>query len=158
MRKGSLGWPLHEVALVVVIAGAVLGVLAERVDSLLEQAEKTAVEATVMNMRSGLRLERIRRMLGGQTSANLVGTNPLVFVQAPASGNLDADVAKLAKTIKSGVWQFRNETGALYYLPQRRRHLKMQPPGDDETLAWRVAETGPAGQVEVVLVTPYQWF
>lgn len=155
MRKGYLGWPLHEVAIAVVVAGAVLGVLAERVDSLLEQAEKTAVEVTVMNMRSGLRLERIRRMLGGQAATGLVGTNPLAFVQPPASG---ADVAKLAKTSKSGVWQFRNETGTLYYLPQRRRHLTMLQAGRDAPMAWQIAESGPGGQVEVVLLTPYEWF
>ncbi|MDP5240233.1 hypothetical protein Q9Q94_11890 [Uliginosibacterium sp. 31-16] len=159
MRKGLFGLPLYEVAVLAVIAAVIIGVLAERADSLLERAEKTAVDTAVMNMRSGLRLEMARRIVAGERLRDLAGTNPLSFLEAPPVGHIPANLPDLAKTVKSGLWQYKSDENALYYVPQRRRHLKMQQGNVDKTLVWQVLpSTSDGEQVEVVLMTPYWWF
>ncbi|MBS1208973.1 MAG: hypothetical protein H6R19_1371 [Proteobacteria bacterium] len=159
MRKGAFGIPLYEIALVVVVAGIVLGALKWRVDYLLEQAEKVAVEVTVMNMRSGLRLEKARRIAIGQSLDDLAGVNPLMFLEAPLVGECSKKLQETSKTIKSGKWSCGRDKNEAVYIPQRQRHLKMRQEGVDKRLMWQTRLTDHDGKVvEVVLMTPYQWF
>lgn len=157
-RKGVTGWPAWEIGLVVVIAGGVLGAVAERIDTLLEQAEKTAVEATVMNLRSGLRLEKAHRILSGRSSTDLAGSNPLNLLQTPEGNITRVKMRNLLKSQNSdGRWGLLPDN-TLYYLPERVRHLKMQPPGAETRLAWQLRVDRSGGQVELVSLTPYLWF
>ncbi len=159
MRKGVFGLPLYEVAVLAAIAAVIIGVLAERADSLLERAEKTAVDTAVMNMRSGLRLEKARRIVAGERLRDLAGVNPLRFLEEPFVGQIPIDLINSTNSVKSGVWQYKSDENALYYVPQRRRHLKMQQDNVDKALVWQVLpSTSDGEQVEVVLMTPYWWF
>ena len=125
----------------------------------LERAEKTAVDTAVMNMRSGLRLEKARRIVAGERLRDLAGVNPLRFLEEPFVGQIPIDLINSTNSVKSGVWQYKSDENALYYVPQRRRHLKMQQDNVDKALVWQVLpSTSDGEQVEVVLMTPYWWF
>lgn len=154
-RKGLSGLPLYEIAASVVIAGIVIGFVSERIDTLLEQTEKVAVQTTIMNIRSGLRLEKARRIAAGQRLDELAGRNPLEFLEETGKGS---EFSNLAKTIKTDGRWYVNDKNIIYYVPKRVRHLHAQQGGDEKHLAWQIQADKTGGQLDVVLITPYQWF
>ena len=158
-RKGLFGFPLHEIALCVVVAGIVIGVLAERLDTLLEFSEKSAVETQLMNMRSGLRLEKARRIATGQSLQNLVGCNPLDFLAQHPAGQNNGKLIASPESLKSGAWFYESKPSVLVYRPTRSRHLKLPQAGADKRLVWKIMPpSAGAKDVDIVAITPYQWF
>lgn len=139
-----------------VIAGIALGVLSRSIASVLELAEKTAVETAVMNMRSGLRIEKARRIAAGQSLRDLATRNPLSFVREEGRGD---DWRALSEQVKSISWITDPREPMLAYQPERARYLKLQSGAADNTLVWRTqARAADGSDVEIVLVTPYEWF
>jgi hypothetical protein len=157
-RKGVTGWPAYEIGLGLVLAACVLAVVATRIDTILEQAEKTAVETTIMNLRSGLRLEKARRIVAGQAMAGLAGSNPLDLLQPPAGNIARVKILNLLNSQNSDKRWGLSSDNTLYYSPNRVRHLKMQRAGAEKTLAWQLRADQSGGQVEFVSITPYLWF
>lgn len=156
MRKSLAGIPLSEMAMWVVIAGIALGVLSRSIASVLELTEKTALEAAVMNMRAGLRLEKARRIALGQSLRDLPQRNPLEFLRPEgAQGEWQA----LSSQVKPLAWVSDPAEPMLAYRPFRSRYLKLQPETADKLLVWRMFARAPDGSdAEIVLVTPYEWF
>lgn len=158
-HKGLYGFPLHEIALCVAVAGIVIGVLAERLDTLLELSEKSAVETEIMNMRSGLRLEKAWRIATGQNLQNLVGYNPRDFLAPLSGGQTSGKLLDLPKTLVSSGWYYESKPSVLVYRPTRSRHLKLSQAGGDKRLVWKImARSAGATDVDIVAITPYQWF
>ena len=157
-RKGVTGWPAYEIGLGLVLAACVLAVVATRIDTILEQAEKTAVETTIMNLRSGLRLEKAHRIVAGRAMAGLAGSNPLDLLQPPAGNNTRVKILNLLNSQNSDKRWGLSSDNTLYYSPNRVRHLKMQRTGAEKTLAWQLRADQSGGQVELVSITPYLWF
>jgi hypothetical protein len=157
-RKGVTGWPAFEIGVGLVLAACVLAVVATRIDTILEQAEKTAVETTIMNLRSGLRLEKARRIVAGQGMAGLAGSNPLDLLQPPAGNNTRVKILNLLNSQNSDKRWGLSSDNTLYYSPNRVRHLKLQRAGAEKTLAWQLRADQSGGQVEFVSITPYLWF
>lgn len=157
-RKGVTGWPLVEIGLCVILAGGVLGAVAERIDTILEQAEKTAVETTVMNLRSGLRLEKARRIAAGLPMNDLAARNPLDLLQTPGGNITRVELLNLLNSQNSDRRWGILADNSLYYWPKRVRHLKMLRPGAENRLSWQLRENQSGGQVELVSITPYLWF
>lgn len=158
-RKGLFGFPLHEIALCVVVAGIVIGVLAERLDTLLELSEKSAVETQLMNMRSGLRLEKARRIGVGKSLQNLLGCNPLEFLAQHPAGQSNGKLIDSPELLKSGAWHYESKPSVLVYRPTRSRHLKLSQAGGDKRLVWKIMpRSAGATDVDIVAITPYQWF
>jgi hypothetical protein len=157
-RKGVTGWPAYEIGLGLVLAACVLAVVTTRIDTILEQAEKTAVETTIMNLRSGLRLEKARRIVAGQAMAGLAGSNPLDLLQPPAGNIARVKILNLLNSQNSDKRWGLSSDNTLYYSPNRVRHLKMQRAGAENTLAWQLRADQSGGQVELVSITPYLWF
>lgn len=158
MRKGRAGLPLFEIALWLVLAGLVLLALERRIDRMLELAEKTAVETSLMHMRSGLRLEKARRIAAGQSLHDLAGRDPLEFLQPPA-GQGEAGFPALAQPLGAPAWRFDAQSRTLVYRPERQRQLKISPPGADKLLMWRTLARTPGGDdIDIVSLTLYEWF
>jgi hypothetical protein len=157
-RKGLTGWPAYEIGLGLVLAACVLAVVATRIDTILEQAEKTAVETTIMNLRSGLRLEKARRTVAGQAMAGLAGSNPLDLLQLSAANNTRVKTVNLLNSQNSDRRWGLSSDNTLYYSPNRVRHLNMLRAGAEKTLAWQLRADQSGGQVELVSITPYLWF
>lgn len=158
-RKGIFGLPLYEWAICVVIAAIVIGVAAERIDHLLEFSEKTAVETTVMNIRSGLRLEKARRIAAGVSMRDLVRRNPLDFLAPQPSGLGGEKVTNLLETANSFDWYYESKQSVLVYRPSRQRHLKLEGADADKLLSWQIrARSADGSDADLVVVVPYQWF
>jgi hypothetical protein len=156
MRKSIRGMPWLEILMWAVIAGIALGVLSSRIIRVLELTEKTAVETAVMNMRSGLRLEKARRIAAGQSLGELAGRMPLEFLRKRGEGD---DWRELARQMKSIDWIFEAGQPVIAYRPRRSQYLKLQAGAADKTLVWRTqARAADGSDVEIVLVTPYEWF
>lgn len=158
-RKGRSGFPAFEVALCVVIAGCVLGVLIERVDTVLEQSEKVAVETTIVNLRSALRLEKARRISAGLSMHDLPEQNPLNYVELPSVGSSGDNLSNLSKSLKMPDWRYNEDTKTVVYQPYRQRHLKMLQTGADKLLMWHLVSHAADGRdTELELASPYVWF
>ena len=108
-----------------------------------ELGEKTEVQLTILNMRSGLRYQIAERMFQGRMRelAELSGANPVQWLERPpldyagelASGEMDR--------IGGARWYFDLERRELRYRPRLRSHLAPELP----VLRWRVmALYGPA--------------
>ncbi|PAS91402.1 MAG: hypothetical protein CGU29_16665 [Candidatus Dactylopiibacterium carminicum] len=148
VRKGRFGLPGWEIGLCLLLMALTGGVLWSRAETVLERAESVAVATTLMHIRSGLRLEQIRRLVAGQDAHGLVGSNPLVLLEA---------VPEFQQVPVSGRWHFDALSGELRYRPRRQAHLHVQTADGAVLLAWRILSS-PQGGVEMVVTTPYQWF
>jgi len=156
-RKDLFGIPVFETLACIVIAGCVIGVLASRIETLLETAEKTSVETTVMNIRSGLNLEKAQRIAAGKSVTDLAGHNPLDFLQAPLVGQSKENLIDLAKLSNETGWYYESSQSILSYKPARGRHLKMLVASAEKLLQWKIVVRD-SNEVGVQLMTPYQWF
>ena len=159
MRKGFFGFPLYEIAVLVVVAGVILGVLDWRVSYVLEQAERSQVEATMTNLRSALRLEKARRVLAGEAFASLAGKNPASFLKAPPMGYCENFLPEGSRNPRFCPWFYVGEERVLYYAPQRHAHLQVDPGPYGVVLGWKLVRSPmPGNDVELVSTKPYQWF
>lgn len=155
-RKGRLGIPVGEIAFVVVLAALALGFIAWRIAPLLEQAEKTAMEVQMLNLRSALRLEIARCLLEGRRPAELLQRDPLSMLDVATQQGQSAKMPYLAKIVSSGRWSFDAASRKLVYHPVRYRYLSA-PDGEPLTeLSWQLG--GGDGEPVLRLLTPYRWF
>lgn len=158
MRMGkSSGITQLEFAVVAAVFAMLAGVLVSALLYYEELAEKTVVEVTIVNMRTGLRLKVAELIIKGRESeiAGLAHSNPVTWLDHPPSGYQDRFGAALA-----GDWVYHPVSKEIEYRPRLRAHLSIQ---SGTTLRWklmarRVSATGVAEGVEIVQVTPYQWF
>ncbi|HTN65137.1 MAG TPA: type II secretion system protein, partial [Burkholderiaceae bacterium] len=74
-----------ELLIAVIVIGIVAGLLLERLTRYQEYAEKTVMEATIANLRSGLRVRVAELMVGGQMGrmGDLLRENPITWLAAP---------------------------------------------------------------------------
>lgn len=157
MRKTKRGTPLFEHALVIVLAALAIWSVSLYIDRLLEQSEATVVSATVMNIRSGLRTEKARRILAGKGVQELMGRNPVSFLAVPPGGYMAADTNR--DEAARGVWFYREDDQTLYYRPRYHAHLQRKERGGDNSLGWKVMEVPESPkEIDLVSVTPHTWF
>ena len=159
MRKGASGLPLYEIALVVVLAGCILGVLGWRAVYLLEQAEHTAVGVVTANLRSVLQLEKARRIVAGQSLSSLVNSTPVALLPSPLLGYCENISSKGSRNPPECPWFYMEEEHVLYYRPQRHAHLQVESGPRGVVLGWKIAPGSVNGKdVELLSIRPYQWF
>ena len=158
-RKGLFGMPGYELGLGMVIAALVIGVAAYSIDGFLEFTEKTAMETVVMNIRSGIRLEKARRIAMGTSMRDLTERNPLEFL-APSSAPAEhGEMLNLLDAAKSFDWFYESKQSVLVYRPSRHRHLKLGRTDADMLLSWQIrARSADGADADLVVVVPYQWF
>lgn len=159
MRKGTFGLPLYEIALLLVLAGVILGVVSWRVSEVLEQVERTAVMTMVSNLRSALQLEKARRIIAGQSLASLANTNPVALLPAPPVGYCENILPEGSRNPPECPWFYMDEEHVLYYAPQRHAHLQVEAAAHGVLLGWRLVASPVADKdVELLPIRPYQWF
>jgi hypothetical protein len=134
-----------------------------------ELAEKTTVEVTAINMRAGLRYRVAELLLHQQDRevANLVGGNPIKWLELPPPNYLGELSAPKWEEIPPGSWYFDVKKGEVLYRLKRARHFVPNSSGQQElrfrvTASFRKAAEDStvmiAEGVTLILVEPYQWF
>lgn len=139
-RIGSQrGFSLLELMVVIIVISVLATVLFDRLQRYQELAEKTAMEITIMNLRSGLRLRVAELMIQDrmQEIASLAQENPVKWLDAPPPNYIgQADDAEPA--IAPGSWYFDSRRRELVYIPRRTRFFQ---PGADREMAVRLRVT-----------------
>jgi hypothetical protein len=158
-RKGRFGLPLYELGLGMLVAAVVLGVAAYGLDLFLEFGEKTAVDTMVMNIRSGIRLEKARRIVAGSSLQDLTRRNPLEFLDKSSRPAVPAEMLNSSDAAESFDWYYESQQSVLTYRPSRHRRLKLQREDADMLLSWQIrARSADGADADLVVVYPYQWF
>ena len=109
------------------IAAGVISVIAvlllDRLLSYQEYAEKAAMELTVVNMRSGLRLRTAELMTQDRLHelGKLINENPLRWLETPPPNYLGELARPELKALAQGNWYFDTSTRELVYLPHDNR-------------------------------------
>ena len=159
-----------EALIVVILIGAVGALLLERLTRYQEYAEKAVMEATIANMRSGLRVRVAELMISGRMAhvENLLQENPITWLAAPPPNY--GGMLTRSGTEKSvpGNWYFDASAQLLVYLPQHRRFFQPAPGAPIEVrlraapkpvsapLAYP-ASAAPIEGVSLIVITPFQW-
>lgn len=132
-----------------------------------EVAEKTAVELTVLNVRSGMRFAIAEGMIHGRSAeaADMLQANPLGWLEKPPPDYAGEIASHAVASLPAGSWFFDAERREFGYLPRLSFHLTIEAAGEaaaEQAIRWRVrgvrAKNGEVEDVSLVLVTRYRWF
>ena len=144
-----------QAALYVAIVSVLALVLLDRLQPYLAIAERSAMEVTLSNARSGLHLrlayERMKGVLSRERQWD--GGNPFSLAQVKAQnyvGELDDE-----QTVPPGMWAFNRQTGELVYRPKYPRGLMLSD--GESLLRFRLNVSGAAGVPQLVAVASYTW-
>ncbi len=156
---------LFQVSVVVVIIVLLVAILLNALHYVQEKAERTAMEATVLNMEKGLKMEISARDIRGQGASvrELIGANPVQWLANPPQGYSGICGPQRAP----GEWCYDGATREMVYRPRLDSSLEFRAAGARE-LRWRVGlskelpdpQTGgsePAGAIRVISTTPFVW-
>jgi len=153
---------------VAIMLGILATILLDRMLFYQEMAEKTAVEMTVMNMRTGLRYQVAAFLVHNQESdiAGLAGENPVKWLDRSPSNYLGELRKPRWDDIPPGNWYFDISTRELCYRVNRNRNFVPGQSGK-QTLCLRATALSGKGAggtvalvqgVRITLVEPYRWF
>jgi len=162
VRRQKLGLTLLEFAIWAAIVAVLSGLFLGAVLYYEELGEKTEVELTILNIRSGLRYQVAERMFRGRMNelAALSTANPVQWLERPPADyegeRRDAQDGSIGK----GRWYFDIDGRELRYRPRLRDHLSPEA----KFLRWRVVPIYGSGKrravesLALVNVEPYRWF
>jgi prepilin-type N-terminal cleavage/methylation domain-containing protein len=167
-RPAQRGFTMLELVISITVIGILSAIFLERSLTYQEYGEQTAMEVSLRNMRSGLRLKVADLMTRDQMNrvGELLDQNPVHWLPPPPPNYLgelrNPDPSRLAP----GNWYFDAERKEVVYVPQRRRYLKIDNPAE-RTLRFRVEATkrGAIGALSgerteglaLVPLVNYQW-
>lgn len=164
-RRRQGGFHLVEWMVVVVVFGILVSTWLER----LEYAEKINMEATAINIRSGLRWRVAELMMAdrmGETGS-LLNENPIHWLRMPPPNYLGELSNPRQENVSSGNWYFDSHSKELIYIPYHHRFFKVEPEGTRavryKVSAARRTQTKGEGRfpvvegVRLVLVNAYTW-
>lgn len=152
---------LFQVSVVFAVIALLAAVLLNSLSYVQEKAERTMVEATVLNMEKGLEIEVRTREIRGQAASirDLVGANPVSLLASAPEGY--AGVCRKARA--PGEWCFDETTREIVYRPRLEASLEFREPGKRD-LRWRVGSTremaegsAVAGGIRVFSTTSFVW-
>lgn len=158
-----------EMLAALVLIGIVAALLLERLTRYQEYAEKAVMEATITNLRSGLRVRVAELMIGGRMAqmGRLLDENPVAWLAAPPPNYGGLLAQPDGGRALPGHWYFDAGRRQLVYLPQHRRFFQPGENGVNEVRLQAMARApsggmtrSPAGIVEgvaLVLVRGYRW-
>ena len=155
-----------EYMVVAAVFGVAVTVILERALYYQEIAEKTAMEITVMNLRTGLRYRVAELMLHNrmQEMGEVAAENPVKWLDAPPPGYLGALRVAQAGDVGAGSWYFDTERRQLCYRVNLSRHFAARDGGKEVCyrtvpLAGRVRDGHAELEgVALELAKPYRWF
>ena len=160
----------HEFLIRAIVAGLLAAVLLERFLYYQEYTEKTVMEATVVNMRSGMRLRIAELMTENRSNeiGNLLKENPITWLERPPANYLGAfKTTGLPDPAKDG-WYFDTDRKELVYRLRLHRFFEGEG-GQYPAVRFRVAaKTGDAKDgvkpgtrtegVDILTLNRYKWF
>ena len=163
LPRVRLGRSKLELSISVVIITFVAIVGLNRFAYVEEFSEMTVVEATVRNVRSGLRYAMAEKVIQGEEIriAEFLGTNPVEWLTVPPAGYV-GELPQAPGALGRGTWAFDRASRELVYRPRLALHLTVE--AAEPVLRWRIEPTGGRdlagrmGGVRVVSVVPYRWF
>lgn len=169
IRRES-GISKYEFLIRVTVVGLLAAFLLERFLYYQEYTEKTVMEATVINMRSGMRLRIAELMTENRSSeiGDLLKQNPIAWLERPPANYLGAfKTADLPEPAKDG-WYFDIDKRELVYRLRLHRFFEGEG-GEYPVVRFRVAaKTGDVKEgsnaatrtegVEIVMLNRYKWF
>ena len=146
-----------ELAVSIVLLAIFLAVLLDRAFYYQEYAEKTAMEMTVANMRTGLRYKIAGLILDNRLSeiATLADENPVNWL-AQSPQNYLGEFDSLPRDGTAGKWFFDKRAGELVYTVNNRRH-SVPNDGRDFTIRYRAARTQGAVTTSMPGTRPQVW-
>jgi len=151
---------------------AVLALIIVRLMSALndasERAEKQAVELTIRNMRTGMKLAMGEVMMQQRESemAAWVGSNPVRWLGSPPGSYRGECSTEESWNLSGGEWCFERYRRELVYRPHHPDHLHPLSAGSERQcshLSWRVAraqESLPSGgfvSLRLEAAAPCHW-
>ena len=139
-RAGQRGASQLELAVSIVLLAIFLAVFLERAFYYQEYAEKTAMEMTVANMRTGLRYKIAGLILDNRLPeiATLADENPVNWLAEPPENYL-GELDSLPRDGTAGKWFYDKRARELVYTVNNRRHFV--PNHDrDFTIRYRAAQ------------------
>jgi general secretion pathway protein G len=169
VRDGQCGATFVEFAVAIALIAIFVGVLMERALYYQEYAEKTAMEMTAKNIRTGLRYKVADLILDNRMAeiSTLADENPLnVLAEKPPNYLGELDSAPMVDP--KGQWYFDRRNRELVYTVNNRRHFSPSS-YRDFSVRYRLMRTS-AGAVtdssarnggtwiSLVLVAEYGWF
>lgn len=103
-----------------------VGVFAQRITYMQEYAEKTAMEMTVANMRTGLRYKMAELMIQHRLAEmpNLLGENPINWLAKPPDNYAGEFVNPELGVIRPGDWYFDKGQRKLFFRLNHSRYFE----------------------------------
>ena len=155
-------------AVLLAVLALIVGGLMSALDDASERAEKQAVELTLRNMRTGLKLAMGEAMMQQREGemASWVGSNPVRWLESPPGGYRGECSTEESRNLSGGDWCFERYRRELVYRPHRPDQLHPLSPGSERHcshLSWRVArvaESVPSGGfvgLRLEAAVPCQW-
>ena len=125
-----------------------------------EMAERTAVQMTVMNLRSALRLQMAHYVINGQEAelTTLVGANPVRWMDPPP-GYLGELLDAKESEFSPGSWHFDSGRRELVYSPNLSSGLARSP--GRPALRWQIkagVRNGMMHGINLVATEQISWF
>lgn len=156
---------LFQVSVVVAIIVLLATVLLNALHYVQEKVERTVMEATVLNMGKGLKMEISARTIHGQEASfrELIGANPVQWLENPPQGYTGVCGPQRAP----GEWCYDSKTREIVYRPRLDRNIEFRAAGTRE-LRWRVGlgkenavpQVGgnePVGAIRLISTTSFIW-
>ena len=169
VRGDQCGASFVEFTVCIALMGIFVGVLLERSLYYQEYAEKTAMESTAQNIRTGLRYKVAYLILANRVSEiqTLADENPMDWL-AEKPGNYLGELDSAPTDEPKGQWYFDRRDRELVYTVDNRRHFSPSS-YRDFTVRYRamrvstgtVTESSPGSAdtwVSLVLLGEYDWF
>ena len=160
--------PWFQWAVLFVVIGLFTIGLLSALDDAKERAERLAVELTIRNMRTGMRVamgEALIEQREGEI-ATWEGSNPIRWLGGPPTGYRGECSPADRQDMSGGQWCFEKSTKQLVYRPQNEGHLREGPEGSErqcQDLSWhvvRVSEAATKGGfagLRLEPASPCQW-
>jgi len=157
------GFSLLELCVAIAVIASVAGVLLNSLLFYQELAEKTVVDLTLLNMRSGVRFQIADKMIHGRYAEleAVLASNPVNWLGKPPAGYAGELGAGTARSPQPGEWFFDVASRELGYVPRLNAHLSLAS-AEDRALRWRIrgsrSKSGEIEDLSLVSVTRYTWF
>lgn len=158
-----------EAAILLLIIVFLLGSYMRSVRFNQEQSEAVGVRLTIAHIEVGMAQEWVKRLTQGKNRdgvMELVGTNPIRWLEGPPSGYLGELRTPKLERLDRGVWFFDINRKELVYVPRQSHYLEVGPmPVSIKALRWSIklaqnpeSAAPEFGQLTLKPVQPYQWF